>query len=460
MNLRRLKWIAILAPVLFIGMLEYGWWAFADVLPSLPGRLLMDGVILVAALFLYGALFDTIGAVQRELERRNRELVALRNAGMAIASELSLDTVLQKVVEESRRLLDTRYGALSVMDGDGRIAAFVTTGVDDETRARIGSPPSGHGLLGVTLHEGESLRVEDIESDQRAVGLPPNHPPMHSLLAVPVIGRGTFRGNLYLSEKEDGTPFDDDDELMLEQFATQAAIAIDNAELHLRVRSLAMAEERLRLAHEMHDGQAQVLAYVNTKAQAVREFLRRGKDDEAQAQLEQLAAAARQVYDDVREGILGLRTASDAQGDLAAAVRSYLEQWRDQCDDIEVDTRIDDVAPLRPDVELQWLRIFQESLSNVRKHARANKVEVALGVDADRLVAKVCDDGVGFDPDALSARGARPRFGLATMRERAGTIGADLEIDSQPGDGTQVTISLPLGRASAESEAPMSLFAS
>ena len=119
---------------------------------------------------------------------------------------------------------------------------------------------------------------------------------MRSLLAVPIQCKGPFRGNLYLSERTDGAPFSREDEETLARFAVQAAVAIDNAHLHRRVRDLAASEERLRLAHEMHDGLAQVLAYVNTKAQAVQGFLRHGKSQEASDQLNQLAAAAREVY--------------------------------------------------------------------------------------------------------------------------------------------------------------------
>src|SRR5204862_5198641 len=137
---------------------------------------------------------------------------------------------------------------------------------------------------------------------------PPGHPDMRTLLAVPIGGSSPFKGNLYLTEKGDGRPFTADDEASLVRFATAAALAIDNAHASRGRRLVAVAEERLRIAREMHDGLAQVLAYVNTKAQAVNEFLALGDVDEARRQLDQLAAAAREVATDAREGILSLRS--------------------------------------------------------------------------------------------------------------------------------------------------------
>jgi len=271
----------MLAPIVFVGVLEYARYAFASVLGSWQGRLLMDGVVLLGAVFFYGFVFALIDEMQHQLQRQNRELAALRGASLEISSELSLDLVLQKIVDLACNLISTHYGALAVYDDEGAIRSFVTTGVGEQARQRIGDLPVGRGLLGVSLREGQCLRVDEIGSDARSCGFPADHPAMHSLLAVPVICSGPFRGNLYLSQKLDGEPFSAEEEDTLARFASQAGIAVDNAHLHAQVGTLAVAQERLRLAHEMHDGQAQVLAYVNTKAQAVEELLRSGRSEEA-----------------------------------------------------------------------------------------------------------------------------------------------------------------------------------
>lgn len=442
MNFRRLKWLAILAPIGFIGLLEYARYALAPIYESWQGHLLMNAVVLLGAIFFYGAVFSVIDVFQGQLERRNDELAAMHSAGLAIVSELTIDTVLQNVVEHARVLLGTRYGALAVYAEDGGIHQFVTSGVDAETAERIGSLPHGKGLLGVVLRQGQRLRLADLDRDPRSCGLPPHHPPMHSLLAVPVVCRAPFRGNLYVSEKVDGSTFSAEDEEVLVRFAIQAGIAVDNAHLHAQVEGLAMAEERLRLAREIHDGQAQVMAFVNTKAQAVRELQRAGRTEAAGEQLEQLAAAARQAYTEVREEILDLRLAGVAGNGLGDTVRLHVERWRDQFG-IPVELEIGELPQLDSEVELQLLRIVQEALVNVRKHARAGRVEVSLAAHRRTLRAAIEDDGAGFDPAALERVG-RPRFGLAIMRERAEAVGARLAIRSTPGEGTRIEVELPL----------------
>jgi signal transduction histidine kinase len=441
MTLARLRWLFFLGLLVFVALLEVTRHAVAPYFPSLAGHVVMDGVVVAGAVFFFGAVFQVVNRMQQELERRNRELLALHEAGLDIHSDLALEQVLQRVVDQARSLLGARYGAVAVIDADNRIESFLTAGVSDAERAAIGPPPTGKGLLGEVLHEGHHLRLRDIGSHPRAQGFPANHPPMRSLLAVPILCKGPFRGNLYLADKTDGAEFSGSDEETLIRLGTKAAIAIDNAYLHQRLRTLAVAEERLRIAHEMHDGMAQVLAYVNTKAQAVQTYLRAGKAKEADAQLDQLAQAARAVYADAREGILGLRAALGPDITLGVALRTFLAQWAEQSS-IEAELEADDGLRLDPAVELQLIRIVQEALTNVRKHARASRARVELRHAAGQLAVAVEDDGTGFDP-AAQRRSAFPRFGLTTMRERAESVGGTLEVDTAPGSGTRIRITIP-----------------
>src|SRR5690349_17467966 len=158
---------------------------------------------------------------------RLRELF---DAGVALSSELSLDSLLQKLVDTAARLTGARYAALGVIDESGAgLERFVTTGVDDATREAIGDLPHGRGILGVLIRDAHALRLERIADDARSVGFPPNHPPMTSFLGVPILMRGVPYGNLYLTEKSDGQPFTDEDEELVSLLAAQAAVAIENA---------------------------------------------------------------------------------------------------------------------------------------------------------------------------------------------------------------------------------------
>lgn len=440
-TLRRLKWTFFITLILLFVFVEFSRYLLASYLDTLGGRLLMDLVILVGGVFFFGAVFDIVSRMQRQLERQNRELLALHWAALDIYGEVSLRTVLQKVVDQARLLLEAKYGAISVYDEKGLVNEFIVSGMSEEQREAIGSPPEGKGLLGLVLRRGQRLRLADVLQDPRSAGFPPHHPDMHSLLAVPIVCKGPFRGNLYVTDKKTLPEFSDEDEHTLIRFATSAAIAIDNAHLNQKLRSLAVAEERVRIARELHDGMAQVLAYVNTKAQAVKAYLEKDKPEQASSQLEQLAAAARDVYTDAREGIMALRTQVGGDQPFGEALHDYMKRWETQSG-ITADLTVEGELDISPSVELQLLRIIQEAMANARKHSGATTARVRLMQTDGFVVAGIEDDGSGFDP-TIRSRAAFPRFGLAIMRERAESIGGSLEIDTAPGRGTRVKIRVP-----------------
>ena len=158
---------------------------------------------------------------------------ALVETGIAINSELSLDGVLERIVEAAARLTDARYAALGVIDRAGTgLERFVTYGIDDETRTQIGDPPHGRGILGVLIRDAAPLRLHNLGEDPRSVGFPPGHPPMRTFLGVPILLRGVAYGNLYLTEKAGGGDFTDEDEELVTLLAAQAAVAVENARLY------------------------------------------------------------------------------------------------------------------------------------------------------------------------------------------------------------------------------------
>jgi signal transduction histidine kinase len=157
----------------------------------------------------------------------------LFQTSIALNSELSLDALLQTLVEGAAELTGARYAALGVIDESGQaLERFVTTGIDAEGHAAIGDLPHGRGILGVLIRDATPLRLADLGEDPRSVGFPPNHPPMHTFLGVPVMLRGLAFGNLYLTEKQGGTQFTAEDQEIVELLAAQAAVAIENARLY------------------------------------------------------------------------------------------------------------------------------------------------------------------------------------------------------------------------------------
>ena len=160
-------------------------------------------------------------------------LRGLVQAGIAISSELSLDVVLQRIVETAAELTGAKYAALGVIDATGRgLERFVYTGIDAPTATLIGDPPHGRGIIGALITDAKPLRLSDLGDDPRSVGFPPDHPPMTTFLGVPILLRGVAYGNLYLTEKANGEEFTDEDEELTVLLAAQAAVAVENARLY------------------------------------------------------------------------------------------------------------------------------------------------------------------------------------------------------------------------------------
>jgi signal transduction histidine kinase len=187
-----------------------------------------------------------------------------------------------------------------------------------------------------------------------------------------------------------------------------------------------------------------VLGYINTQTLAVKKLLSSGRTEAAREELAAMEAAARDVYGDIREAILGLRVALPREG-LVAGISQYVDGYRAMSGaEVELETRGElDGVTLTPSAEIQLARIVQEALSNMRKHAGAAHGRIVLIAEDGILEVSVSDDGRGFDPGATTARGW-PRFGLQTMRERALAVGGRLEISSSPGQGTTVRVRIPI----------------
>ena len=168
------------------------------------------------------------------------ETRALLDAVTALSSDLDLGSVLSRIVEVATRLTDAEYGALGVIGPNDTLVEFVTTGLAESTRVQIGDLPHGRGILGLLIHEPETIRLDDLSAHPASVGFPPHHPPMSTFLGVPVRIRGTVFGNLYLTEKRGGASFDDADADLVEALARTAGFVVENA------RAYGLSERRRR----------------------------------------------------------------------------------------------------------------------------------------------------------------------------------------------------------------------
>ncbi|HEY83532.1 MAG TPA: response regulator [Chloroflexi bacterium] len=226
-------------------------------------------------------------------------------------------------------------------------------------------------------------------------------------------------------------------------------------------RELATLAERERLSRELHDGLGQVMSYINVQAQTVETMLDAGQVEPAQSNLQRIAQTAQDAHADIRHFILGLRAEDAPRQDFWETLRRYLRQFQTTCG-IETDLSLPDGAPLSafgPVVEEQLLRIIQEALTNVRKHAAASRVQALFSFSAGAVHVIIADDGCGFDADRLTGESptvAKSHFGLIMMRERAEAVGGQVEIRSAPEQGACVLIHLPHLSSAPEGDAQIS----
>jgi len=382
--------------------------------------------------------------------RAERRLAALDEAIRAMAGVLAVDRVLQVIVDRVRVLTGARYAALGLQDQSGAMEQFITSGINRPDRARIGAPPRGHGLLGVMIRENRTIRLDDLMTDPRRVGFPPNHPEMHSFLGVPVVVRGRTLGNLYLTEKEGG--FTDDDQREIETFARHAGIAMENARLHEQVQRLAIVEERERIGKDLHDGVIQAIYAVGLSLDDVPEMMD-GEPVEARRRVERAIDSLDQTIRDIRNFIFGLRPALLDGVDVVEGLAALADEFRvNTMIDVELRAGPTVTTPvIGPDRTVELLAIAREGLSNIARHARATRAEITVEPDPDIAGVEivVADNGTGFDPAAQRGIGHQ---GLRNMRTRAISIGATLLVDSRPGAGTRIIVRVPGARSADEDE--------
>jgi signal transduction histidine kinase len=404
----------------------------------------------------------------------------LSEAVLAVTRHLDTSAVLRTILRTARDLVGAEYAALGVPDGAGSFARFLVEGVSDEQWRAIGPLPRQHGMLGVMMHDPHPQRLADITADPRFGWWPAAHPRLKGFLGVPIRDGEEILGALFLGNTESvGEGFTEDDEALLKILAAHAAIALTHARLYERERELAITAERARLARELHDAVAQKLFALRLTAQAASSLVETDPE-RARAQLAQAGALATEAAAELSTAVGELRTPDLAGDGLAEALRkqvAVVDRARSAHGGPRVSFRCGPNPTLPPTHDQVVLRVAQEALHNALRHSGAGRIDLRLSVitgcggeggaangresgghpetgaaevagceewanlvGGARLVVR--DDGKGFDPEA-AGRG----LGLASMRERADSVGGRLTVHTRPGEGTVIVLEVPGGRS-------------
>jgi signal transduction histidine kinase len=369
------------------------------------------------------------------------QLGAFNEATLTLTAELALDRVLQRIAHLARQLVNARYAALGIPDGNGGLSEFLTSGLDEAQIFQIEHLPEGLGLLGALMRSTKPIRVPRIADDPRSVGFCKNHPVMTSFLGVPVISKGVLLGTLYLTDKIGADEFSEDDEQLIVMLAAHVAIAIENARLYQQVQRLAVLEERDRIGMDLHDGIIQSIYAVGL----ILEYCNLLLDEDpssAKGKLNQAISSLNEVIRDIRNYILDLRPqrfqGKDLPGGLFELIRAFRVNTLLQAD-LHIESEGD--LGLMQGQASGLFHIAQEALANVAKHARARAVSVVLSRDGSQVTLVVKDNGRGFDPSRVAAYEGH---GLRNMEARTRMLGGRLSVESEPGKGTTVKVSVPI----------------
>jgi signal transduction histidine kinase len=362
------------------------------------------------------------------------QLKDIAESVMFAAKGSSLEQVLERIAHVSRELVKARYAALGVPDGRGGLRYFKISGMTPDEVRKVSHLPVGRGLLGVIMKEQQALRLEHMADDGRACGFPAGHPHMDSLLGVPIQVGAQLLGIIYLCDRLDGQPFDQNDQWLIETMAGYAALAIAGAQLSEQQSRLSMLEERTRIGMELHDGVIQSLYAIGMHLDLMR-FAGQMRPNDLDEVIEQL----NQTIEDIRRYILNLKavqigTTYNCLRDML--LRLYIPE------SLEVEIRApEEPPPFTASTFESILQIANEAVSNTVRHANATRLVISTQKDQERFQITVWDNGKGFDPEVVRQNDG---LGLRNMTQRARLYGGHVHIDSTPGVGTTLTITIPI----------------
>jgi len=364
------------------------------------------------------------------------QLKVIAEAVMYAAEADTLGEVLQRIADVSRETVGARYAALGVPNGKGGLEFFEISGMPDEDARRISHPPLGRGLIGAIMMEREPIRLENIQQDPRSVGFPENHPHMTRFLGVPILVGQQLFGMFYLTDRIDGQPFDEVDQSLIEMTAGYAALAIAGARLREQQRRLALLEERQRISMDLHDGVIQSIYAVGMYLDMMR--------SSGSVRAEDLDAAIdhlNEVIEDIRAYILNLTRRASAEDTIERCLMNLVERLHIPSD-VHVSIDAPNVPmPFNDTLQEAVCQMAQEALSNIIRHADARSIHLAARIVDKRFTLSIHDDGRGFDP-ASAEQGEG--LGLRNIRQRAALHKGEITITSAPGQGSTVTLQLPV----------------
>jgi signal transduction histidine kinase len=378
-----------------------------------------------------------------ELHSRLEEMVGLQRLGTLLLEEHDFDRVLQSICQQLQRLTDAGGVGLALLEEDPRFLEMRTVVGPSADVLRGARIPTDGSFAAEALRTNRSQRSDDAQNDPRGYKKSLILGNTRTILSVPMKTRQRTVGVLSVYNKQGEGGFTERDAELATFFANQAAAAIENARLYEQTREYAVVEERNRLARELHDSVTQSLFSVTLLSEAALSLMDRDPS-KARERLERANALAQGALAEMRALIFQLRPMTLQEEGLISALKKHLSALHSRHATV-VELQVTGAERrLAAPIEDAAFGIIQESLNNVVKHANAARTQVQLRFEPHALGVCTVDNGVGFDP---SAPRLTPTLGITSMQERAEAVGARLNVKSAPGQGTRISVDLPLRHA-------------
>lgn len=360
----------------------------------------------------------------------SNRLRRLVEGAAAVAGQTDLHAVLTTTVEIGMELTGARYGALGVAGEDGVLIDFLHRGMSEADVDAIGNRPEGLGVLGTITRKGATVRLAEISEHADSVGFPEGHPPMHAFLGVPIRAGAEVFGNLYLADPPE--EFEPEDEAIVEALAMIAGSAVRTARLQRRLRTLAVVEDRERIARDLHDTVIQNLFGAGLSLQATSQKI---DDPELRAVLDSNVRILNDSIAGLREFIFDLNQPLGLPEEVGELIAELVGMH-----DVSVDVSYTgNMRGLPDDVVDNATLMVREAVSNAIRHSESTKIGVQIHGEEKAVRVIVSDDGVGFDPTAETGG-----LGLANLRTRAARLGGELLVDTSPGQGATIEVRIPV----------------
>jgi signal transduction histidine kinase len=363
------------------------------------------------------------------------QLRAIASAVITATEGDDTQQVLKRIAEATADLVNAKYCALGVPDGKGGMLHFEISGLTENEFSQIPHPPKGHGLLGAIMRERDTIRLDHMAYDHRSIGFPVNHPLMDSFLGTPIQVGDQLFGMLYLSDRWDGQPFDEQDEWLVEVMASYAALVIAGATFGKQKQRLSVLEERERISMELHDGVIQSLYALGMQVDLMRLT---GQTNEES--LSQIINGLNTTIDDIRRYIMNLRQEGNARSCYDQLHEIIARLFIPPTMAVEIDAPR--TAPRFTAATFEAIcQMTNEAASNAIRHASATHLHIQAYYSDNRFYIVIADNGQGFDPEAIIKQEG---LGLRNIHQRAKLHHGEVVIESAPGQGTRLTISVPV----------------